>query len=391
MDSILPRLSIALLVMLICLLAGCGPAATPLAPTATTFPLTATLPPPTATPIPATATLAPPSPTPTLEPVDQDEMALKDLDFTSQALAGNLLGDPATREIHVLLPPGYATSEKRYPVVYVLHYYTGSSNTDLWDFKTTFEGAHKAGEVRDMIMVFPDASNKLGGSWYLDSPTTGGYETYITRELVDYIDGQFRTIPQPESRGITGCSMGGDGAAHLALQHPDVFSVAAPISASYDWANMDFVKEDAKLFTRAPKDVTDFDTLPFLIQVYVSRAAAAAPNPDNPPFYLDMPFVISGDTAQPVATVWEKMGAVDPVHDAMRYAKQSQRLRGIMLYHGSYDTTVPKEWARRYDKLLTDLGIEHTYVEDDGGHCELDYTPVLKFMSDHLIFEGAAQ
>jgi len=52
---------------------------------------------------------------------------------------------------------------------------------------------------------------------------------------------------------------------------------------------------------------------------------------------------------------------------------------------------VPKEWARRYDQLLTDLGIEHNYVEvENGGHCTLDYQPVLKFMSDHLTLETPA-
>ena len=55
------------------------------------------------------------------------------------------------------------------------------------------------------------------------------------RELVDYVDSHFRTIPQRDSRGITGCSMGAAGAIHLALKHPDVFSVAVPDSAPYDW------------------------------------------------------------------------------------------------------------------------------------------------------------
>jgi enterochelin esterase-like enzyme len=383
-ERLLVVLMLAALFFVACLPAALSPAP-PIANTPTTTVSTATA---AAMAAPTATTPASIPPTPEPPPVDEVAMSEKMLDFTSQALAGNLLGDPAARKIVVLLPPGYATSEERYPVVYVLHYYTGDSYSLLWDFKTAFDKAHKAGEVRDMIMVFPDASNKLGGSWYLDSPTTGGYETYIVRELVDYIDSQFRTIPQSESRGITGCSMGGDGAAHLALKHPDVFSVAAPVSGPYDWANPESEKEDAKLFTRIPKDVIDFATLPFMVQIYISRAAATAPNPDNPPFYLDMPFQISGETAQSVAKVWEKMGAVDPVHDAMRYAQQPQRLRALMLYHGGSDDLVPKEWARRYDKLLTDLGIEHDYVEvENGGHCTLDYQPVLKFMSDHLTFE----
>jgi S-formylglutathione hydrolase len=312
------------------------------------------------------------------------------VEITSQALAGNLLGDPATRTLRVLLPPGYATSGKRYPVVYVLHYFTGNSQSHYYDFMSAFQNGHKAGEVRDMILVFPDASNKLDGSWYLDSPTTGGYETYVVQEVVNYIDGKYRSIPRAASRGVTGCSMGGDGTVHLAFMHPDVFGVAVPVSANYDWASPDWAKDIAQDFTGAPKNLGDFAGLPFGVQVYVSRAAAAAPNPSKPPFYEDMPFEISGGAPRAVAAVWDKIGAVDPTHDATRYAKQPKRLAAIMLYHGSADDTVPVEFARNYDQLLTKLGIEHKYLEvANGGHCGLAYEPVLKFMTDHLAFASA--
>ena len=87
-----------------------------------------------------------------------------------------------------------------------------------------------------MIFIFPDASNQLKGSMYLSSPTIGDYETYITQELVELVDATYRTIPNRNSRGITGCSMGGDGSIYLALKYPGVFSAAAPASATYDWA-----------------------------------------------------------------------------------------------------------------------------------------------------------
>ena len=87
-----------------------------------------------------------------------------------------------------------------------------------------------------MILIFPDANNQLKGSIYLSSPTIGDYETYIAQEVVDLVDATYRTIPDRNSRGITGCSMGGDGSIYLALKYPGVFSVAAPASATYESA-----------------------------------------------------------------------------------------------------------------------------------------------------------
>jgi S-formylglutathione hydrolase len=370
------------------------PAAAP-AVSATSVPATAATAVPATSAAPVATSTTAPTPreataTAAALPADLGEMTSDTVEITSQALAGNLLGDPATRTLRVLLPPGYATSGKRYPVVYVLHYFTGHGQTLYYDFMSAFHNAHPSGEVRDMIMVFPDASNKLDGSWYLDSPTTGGYETYIVREVVNYVDSKYRTIPEATSRGVTGCSMGGDGAIHLAFMHPDIFGVAVPVSATYNWASPDWAKAIARDFTGAPKTLGDFASLPFGVQLYISRAAAAAPNPNKPPFYEDMPFEISDGTPRAVAAVWDKIAAVDPTHDAMRYAKHPERLAAIMLYHGSADDLASVEFARSYDKLLTELGIEHEYVEvKDRGHCGLPYEPVLKFMSEHLAFASA--
>ncbi|MBK6433221.1 hypothetical protein [Candidatus Amarolinea dominans] len=110
-----------------------------------------------ATPVPPTP--VPPTATP-------GKVETKKGEITSQALAGNLLGDPTTREFYVLLPSSYATSDKRYPVVYVLHWYTGHANTLLGVFKSAYQIALSAGGLQEMIFVFPDANNRLGGSMY---------------------------------------------------------------------------------------------------------------------------------------------------------------------------------------------------------------------------------
>ena len=143
-----------------------------------------------------------------------------------------------------------------------------------------------------MILVFPNASNKLGGSMYLSSPTIGDYETYLTRELVDFVDANYRTLAQRESRGITGCSMGADGAMHLALKYPDVYSVAAPYSGTYDWAKDPALTIGAQRFQGEPTDLSTFWELPVETKWEITMAAAVAPNPDKPPYFLDMPYVL---------------------------------------------------------------------------------------------------
>jgi enterochelin esterase-like enzyme len=336
---------------------------------------------------PAAASLAATTEPSTVTPAPEfsDESKREKGEITSQALANNLIGDPATREYGVYLPAGYATSEKRYPVVYALHGYPGH----IWSMSVMLpelEEMIASDQVEEMIIVFVDGSNRFGGSWYLSSPTIGDYENYIVRELVDHIDANYRTLPNRDSRGITGCSTGGDGAIHLALRYPNIFGVAAPISGAYDYG-LDPAWEKAKSFNwQSRNDLDEFDRLAFEAQYLIAAAAAAASNPDKPPFYLDMPFEEIDGEVQIVQDVWDKVSAVSPVQDVHQYLDQPERLRGLMIYHGEKDSLVSVELARDFDNLLTELGVEHEYVEVPKGHCNLDYAPVLNFMSDHLAF-----
>ena len=231
-------------------------------------------------------------------------------------------------------------------MVYVLHQYGGIAESFVAAMKKAYETALSKGEIQEMILVFPDASNKLGGSWYHSSPTIGDYETYITKEFVDLIDASYRTIPDRNSRGITGCSMGGIGAVHLAFKYPRVFSVAAGVSGYYDKSKDPYLKVGAGLFEEPPEDMRAFMRLPVSIQLEIAEAAGASPNPNKPPFFLDMPYqVVNGET-QVVQSVIQKEAAIDPLHDAEEYLIQSLRLRGLMIYHGKNDHTIPVDTAR---------------------------------------------
>ena len=89
--------------------------------------------------------------------------------------------------------------------------------------QSVFDKAIATGSIGPFILVSVDMTTPLGCSWYVNSPVTGNWEDFMVQELVPYIDGNFRTLPDRDSRAITGIFMGGYGAIRLAMRHPDVF------------------------------------------------------------------------------------------------------------------------------------------------------------------------
>ena len=84
-----------------------------------------------------------------------------------------------------------------------------------------------AAGMPEMILVFPDCFTKYGGSQYLDSPSVGKYRSFLTEELIPFIDRKFRTIRKRSGRGVMGKSSGGYGAIMLSMECPELFSAVA--------------------------------------------------------------------------------------------------------------------------------------------------------------------
>ena len=129
----------------------------------------------------------------------------------------------------IVTPDDYITSGRDYPVVYLLHGYSG-------DYTSWINLAPQIKEFSDqmsIICVCPDGGYR---SWYLNSPidTTFKYETYAASELIEYIDLNYRTKADKKYRAITGLSMGGHGALYLACRHTDVFGSAGSSSGGVD-------------------------------------------------------------------------------------------------------------------------------------------------------------
>ena len=130
--------------------------------------------------------------------------------------------------VYVLPDKALGEEAEACPVVYLLHGYGGNARSWV-GLKPELP---KIADEKGIIFVCPDGKN----SWYWDSPvdSSSRYETYISQELTDYIDKNYRSIASPKGRAITGYSMGGHGALWLAFRHPDLYGAAGSMSGGVD-------------------------------------------------------------------------------------------------------------------------------------------------------------
>ena len=148
------------------------------------------------------------------------------------------------RAVTVLLPTGYSESDKRYPVLYLLH----GGGQDHTVFAT--RGWFGAQASRGIIIVTPNA----GESWYVNSVVDpkARYEDFIVKDLVSYIDSNYRTIATRQGRSVAGVSMGAWGAMLLGLKHHQLFgavgALSAPFLISRQSPNMDMTSREQQTF-----------------------------------------------------------------------------------------------------------------------------------------------
>ena len=330
-------------------------------------------------------------------------------------LTENLIGEDGSKVIRVYLPPSYNFTRKRYPVIYVLHGFNGTSKSLTRKMKSAMDRMIVNEEIQEAIAVFVDGSNRFGGSQYLSSPTIGDYETYVRRDLVNFIDEQYRTIAHRDSRGITGFSMGAYGSMHLALKYPEVFGVVVAQAGTYKFDDdliesftekggviitlMEPLKQKSgdefwdALNALANSDAVKRISLPF--RNGLAYLAGVASNPGNPPCYLDLPYRLKVGIPpwERDEEVWEKIVENDIIRELERYVnrlkqnpQQPVRLNGIKLVHGLEDSTALPRQAEALDQKLTELGIDHEFVKHSGGHTFIAEES-LRFMAKHLAFE----
>ena len=328
-----------------------------------------------------------------IAPFVQAQQGTKErINVYSNAIEGNLIGDPAERNVSVYLPPSYQeNADRRFPVLYMLHGFTDSDSQwfgweDHWINLYDVINQSLAEELsREMIVVMPNAYNQFKGSMYASSPTIGDWETFVTKELVEYIDANYRTLADVKSRGLAGHSMGGYGTIRLGMKYPDVFSSIYMMSPCC----MEGGVTDNKEFMDTMESFTTLDQLEdasFFEIATLATSAAFAPNPDNPPYYLDLPFA-DGEIRQDIAY---KIAANRTLYTIDKYILNLKKLEAIAMDAGLQDQGIHASTKKLHEHLEA-YQIPHVYESYEGDHlnriAERIRTKVLPFFSEYLVFE----
>lgn len=149
--------------------------------------------------------------------------------YETRVVKSNILGKEVRYSVY--LPADYESSDRTYPVVYLLHGYT-DDNTGWLQFGEINRYADKAiadGTIPPMIIVMPNADS----SWYINSyDSKERYEDFFVKEFMPSVEKTYRIKAEKKYRGIAGLSMGGYGTLIYALKYPELFAAAAPLSAA---------------------------------------------------------------------------------------------------------------------------------------------------------------
>lgn len=310
----------------------------------------------------------------------------------SKALEGNLIGDPADRDVTVYLPPSYASNpDKRFPVLYMLHGFTDTDSQWFgWEkhwinLQDVIEQSLAEGLSKEMIVVMPNAYNRFKGSMYANSVTIGDWETFVTQELVRYVDANYRTIPTKESRGLAGHSMGGYGTLRLGMKNPEVYSAIYALSpCCMDGGASTNPELMKKLETLTPDQL---QATSFFEIAALATSAAFAPNPKNPPLYLDLP-AKNGEARQDVIN---KIIANRTLNFVDQYILNLKKLKAIAIDAGLQDKGI-SEATKNLHEVLDSYQISHFYESYEGDHlnriAERIRIKALPFFSENLVFQA---
>ena len=318
----------------------------------------------------------------------------------STALEGNLGGDAVDRDVFVFLPPSYAKEKhRRYPVVYALHgFFIGAEQwTHEIHVPQTIEGAFALG-AQEMIVVLPDSKTIYNGSMYSSSVTTGDFERFISHDVVAYIDAHYRTIPNRTSRGLAGHSMGGYGASRIGMKHSDVFGalyIMSPCCLSPmtgggpgpadRMKEMAIANEKKIAGLKSPSDAAA--ALPGFGIAQLATAAAWAPDPRNPPLYLDLPT----KDGLPVPEIQAKFAANAPLVFVDQYIGNLKQYRAIAMDVGDQDGL--RADAGKLHVILDSYGIANSFEIYPGTHtsavADRFQNHVLPFFSKNLCFKSS--
>lgn len=320
------------------------------------------------------------------------------------SLQDNKGGEDANRSLTIYLPPGYAKSKDRYPVIYFLHGFAVQDQEMMeWiGFRNLMDSAIKAGYMRPSILVLPNSMTKYYGSFYTNSSVAGNWADFIGKDVVHYIDKNYRTTAHRNSRGLVGHSMGGSGALKIAMWFADKFSAVYAMSPGALHFSEDFrLSHPAfkKVFEQKNMDSLrnavpyyDFEKFPFYEMIYSSMARMYSPNINDKLLQADQPIKYINGKMVINADVLKKWEANFPINMIENHIPDLKSLTALKIDWGRNEDFkhVPRT-SLDLSKKLEAFGIKHFAEEYIGDHVNmLDgyegriFTEVLPFFERYL-------
>lgn len=305
-----------------------------------------------------------------------------DVTIPAPSLNNNLINQKNENNIAVYLPPNYETSNKSYPVIYYLPGYGDSYFSYASIFKNNLNEMIPSGEAKEMIVVAVNGMNTIGGSFYANSPVSGNWEDHVTKDVVTYVDSNFRTLKNPESRGLVGHSMGGFGVLNIVQHTKDIFGYAYAMSPGifgeegFENFPLNFSlinKDDFKDLN--PEEAKKKYEEKYCIDrgwpygVTFSYAAAFAYNTDTYP-YIDRPQ--QDENGKYLHDdIWKRYeaGYGDVKNKLSTYKDNLLSLKGLVIEYGDRDEFTFIPHGCKYFKSEADkLNIPCDLIEYEGNH-----------------------
>jgi S-formylglutathione hydrolase FrmB len=315
------------------------------------------------------------------------------------SLHNSVFPNSPDQPIAIYLPPSYDNSTKSFPVIYFLpgfgdfvKYWINGTHQGF-SFQTAMDKLIERGQSKEMIIVVVNGFNFLGGSFYVNSPVTGNWKDFVVNDVVQFIDKNYRTIPEPESRAITGHSMGASGAINIGMHHPEIFSVVYSLNPGlYNKSGLnnhylltsDRVEKYLEMESlvsnmtkeSAIKEIDNYTNrllkeTDFLSLIAMAYGAAFAPNPNNKPPYIDYPYSnVGGNIVVDSLKLKKFHDGFGGLPDKITIFKNNLgKLKSLTIEVGLYEEYFfIKEGAQYFSDLLTESGIPHNLIFHDGMH-----------------------
>lgn len=302
------------------------------------------------------------------------EARLEVITFTSHALEGNPLHDPAKRSVAVFIP-SQATNGVRLPVIYYLPGFGNSSarfiaKPDSW-LRWTQTNADKC---MPALFVVVDGRNRWGGSQYLNSPAQGNYADYICDEVVARVEARYPVPTNGIRRIVAGHSSGGFGALRLGIARPKLFDAIVALSPDSDFPTTHLPSAKAEGIAKVSlaeieKQAKGEAPIPTdgELNYHLALSAAYAPRHDSKSGEFEWLYDATGKFRE---EVWQRWMDNDPLTIVTKNPHALATNQIVYLEGSAQDEYLANVGARKINEALSQFAGRHVFYEPPGRHSD---------------------